>query len=87
MTMTTEQRDLKNSSHFNSYIQAKQYERLCGEGYEYLEDKGDTIVVGLDRDVPFISIDGLDHDVASSCEWRAHTVEINVNGDMVYHYH
>jgi len=63
------------SANFSSYIQASQYERLRQEGYEYMNDKGDSIVVGLD------------HDVALSCKWRAHTVEINSNGDMVYHYY
>lgn len=62
------------SGNFNSNIQASQYERLRQEGYEYVNDKGDSIVVGLD------------HDVALSCKWLAHTVEINSNGDMIYHY-
>lgn len=63
------------TSNFSSTIQTIQYDRLREEGYEYVDDKGDTIIVGLD------------HDVALSCEWLAHTVEINSNGDMIYHYH
>jgi hypothetical protein len=61
-------------SNFSSIIQASHYERLREEGYEYVEDKGDTVIVGLD------------HDVALSSEWRPHTVEIKATGDMVYHY-
>jgi len=63
------------TTNFCSNLQASQYERLRQEGYEYVNDKGDSIVVGLD------------YDVALSCKWRAHTVEINSNGDMVYHYY
>jgi GT2 family glycosyltransferase len=63
------------TANFCSSLQAIQYDRLRAEGYEYVDDKGDTIIVGLD------------HDVALSCEWLAHTVEINSNGDMIYHYH
>ena len=59
---------------FNSSIQASQYELFCEDGYEFVDNKGDTIIVGLDRD----------DDV--SCPWKPHTIEINVNGDMVYHY-
>lgn len=59
---------------FNSSIQASQYELLCEDGYEFVDDKGDTVIVGLDPEV------------ALSCPWKPHTIEINVNGDMVYHY-
>ena len=62
------------TTNFSSNSQASQYERLRQEGYEYVDDKGGSIIVSLD------------HDVALSCEWRAHTVEINSTGDMIYHY-
>ena len=50
---------MKNSiqAPFNSSIQARQYELLCEDGYEFVDDKGDIIIVGLD------------HDVALSCDW------------------
>ncbi len=54
--------------------QASQEKRLSEDGYEYVGNKGDTIIVGLD------------HDVALSCDWRPHTIEINVDGTLVYHY-
>jgi len=59
-------------SNFSSIIQASHYERLREEGYEYVDDKGDTVIVGL----PSLHYEW----------WRPHTVEIKVTGDMVYHY-